>query len=249
MSRDLTLPASAGKSERPAHLPEGAWPSSASLELLKVALRRNPSVSPIIPTVERPSVNPLRRERLRVLLATKALREAAEGQVFTLSSGRTSDYYMDTKLVTQDPEGISLVAEAFYNIIQNYDVEAVGGPVQGAVPIATAVSMFSFTNGNAIPAFFIRGNAKEHGTMKFIEGPMENVHRVAIVDDVITSGRSVVDALAKIGNRHRLEVKVVVALVDRLSGGRELIEQQGWHYEHVFTIDEIRAAPAYTHRA
>src|SRR3990167_9216479 len=112
---------------------------------------------------------PVPKERLRQLLVEKAVRE---DRPFTLSSGGSTAFYVDAKMVTQDPEGVNLVADEFLAVLRRYRVTAVGGPVLGGVPIATAIAMRSYQVGTPIPAFFVRGTAKEHGTMKAIEGPV-----------------------------------------------------------------------------
>lgn len=180
-------------------------------------------------------MNRNRLERLRSLLAEKAYKEGH----FILSSGRTSSYYLDTKLVTLDPEGLDLVADAFLDRVRRYRVDAIGGPVQGAVAIAAAVAVKSFVTGDALPAFFVRSEAKSHGTMSSVEGPVQEGARVALVDDVITSGRSVVEAIKAV-NAKGLEVVVVVGLVDREEGADSLIRQYCQNYEHIFTITEVR---------
>ncbi|HEX9728540.1 MAG TPA: orotate phosphoribosyltransferase [Gemmatimonadales bacterium] len=181
-------------------------------------------------------MTPERRASLFELLETKALQQGE----YTLSAGGKSDFYFNTKMVTQDPQGLDLVADAVLSAIKAYKVDAVGGIVFGAVPIATAASLQSRLTDHPVTAFFVRHKAKEHGLRQQIEGPMDHVHRVAIVDDVVTSGRSVEDAVKAIQARG-IEIAVIVSLVDRDAGGRQLLERYA-PYAPVFERREFEAA-------
>lgn len=176
------------------------------------------------------------REALRNLLRDLAYREGN----FELSSGRTSSYYLDAKQVTFAPEGVDLVGEAFFQAIREFDVDAIGGLTLGADPIVTATCSVAFRHGARIPAFVIRKEPKKHGLQKWIEGPIPREGaRVAIVDDVVTSGRSVLDAVQVVEREAGCEVSVVVALVDRLEGGGRKIEHRGYNFRSIFTIRDL----------
>ena len=178
-----------------------------------------------------------RNQELLQLLKDFAYREGT----FKLSSGGESDYYIDAKTVTQHPRGMELIAESILEILQRYNVQAVGGPILGAVPIATAVAMLSGQRGSPLPAFFVRKTPKLHGLQKWIEGPvLSDGATVAIVDDVITSGQSVIEAVDH-ARQEGYKVAVVISLVDRESGGRKKIESRGIRYENVFSISDLRS--------
>ncbi len=177
-----------------------------------------------------------RNQELLQLLRSLAYQEGK----FELSSGGESDYYIDAKTVTQHPRGAELVAESILELLQRYKVEAVGGPILGAVPIATAVAMLSGQKGSPLPAFFVRKDVKPHGLHKWIEGRVPNGATVALVDDVITSGQSVIEAVNR-AQQAGYNVAVVIGLVDRESGGREAIESLGIKYESVFSIADLRS--------
>jgi len=171
---------------------------------------------------------PPRPQRLLELLAT---RSAQRGR-FTLSSGRTSDLYIDARLTTMSPEGLSLIGplarEALRAAAWGADVRAVGGLTLGADPVSYAVAYASALAGDDPPirAFTVRKEAKAHGTGRLIEGPFRAGDRVAVIEDVITTGSSAlraVDAIAAAGG----EVAGVLAVVDREEGGREAIEARG----------------------
>jgi len=130
------------------------------------------------------------RERLKQLLLEKSYRKG----IFTLSSGRTSDFYIDGKQTTLSAEGAYLCGKLLYNIIKenSEQIGAVGGMTLGADPLVTAVSLISYLEKTPIPAFIVRKEPKKHGTSKWIEGSIETGARVAIVDDVVTSGGSII---------------------------------------------------------
>lgn len=171
------------------------------------------------------------------LLKERAYREGR----FELSSGRTSDYYIDAKLVTLDPRGVRLVGEAFREMLKPYDVAAIGGPPLGAIPIVTAASL-----AIGVPGFIVRKDAKAYGLHKALEGPLPAAgSRMAMVEDVVTSGASVLAAVQRVEDAG-YRVAVVAALVDRLQGGRQHIEGRGYAFESVATVDEIKGVGAST---
>lgn len=171
------------------------------------------------------------------LLASRAYREGE----FTLSSGRKSSFYLDAKQVTYDPEGIRLVGAAVHTLIAPFRVQAVGGLTMGADAIVASVVFVSAERGAPIPGFIVRKEAKQHGLQKRIEGIFPPGARVAVVEDVLTSGASAlraVDAVREAGG----DVAVVVALVDRQEGGAATIEREGIPFRAVTTLAEIREA-------
>jgi orotate phosphoribosyltransferase len=175
------------------------------------------------------------RARLRDLLVSRAYQEGS----FALSSGRQSDYYVDAKQATLDPAGINLVGEVVFDLLRRYPVAAVGGLTLGADPIALAVAAFSDRQGHPIPAFIVRKEAKGHGLRKWIEGRLPEGARVAVVEDVLTSGGSALKAVDRV-REAGCQVEVVVGLLDREEGARAAIEKAGYVFESVFTISEVR---------
>ena len=164
--------------------------------------------------------------RLIELLAT---RSAKRGR-FTLSSGRESDLYIDARLTTMSPEGLTIVGPLAREALRaaGWGVQAVGGLTLGADPVSYAVAYASALAGDDPPlrAFTVRKEAKAHGTGRLIEGPFRAGDRVAVIEDVITTGGSAlraVDAVRAAGG----EVAGVLAVVDREEGGREAIEARG----------------------
>ena len=171
------------------------------------------------------------RERLKELIEKKG---KMVGQ-FCLSSGAESRYYFDLRSVTLDPEGLYLAAKEIFGRITG-QVEAVGGLTLGADPLAAAVAVISHLAGDSIPAFIVRSETKEHGTQKRIEGQIPEKARVAVVDDVLTSGGSVLraaDALEAEGHK----VGMIVVLLDRQQGGKEKITERGYDFHALFKAD------------
>jgi orotate phosphoribosyltransferase len=154
---------------------------------------------------------------LQLAFAVGAIRTGGE---FTLSSGAKSDRYFEGKLLTLHPEGACLVGKAIYHILENLEVDAVGGLVMGAIPIVTAVSVVSYQKGKPIPSFIVRETPKEHGTKRQVEGHIKPGYKVAIVDDVVTQGNSIDKAIKAVQDMGCKVVKVI-AIVDRHEGGGE----------------------------
>jgi orotate phosphoribosyltransferase len=178
------------------------------------------------------------RSTLIALLATRSTRR---GQ-FTLASGKTSDLYIDARLTTMSPEGLRLIGSLGVAVLrtEGWEVDAVGGLTLGADPIAYAISYASASTTKPLRAFTVRKQAKAHGTAKLIEGPFVPGDQVAIVEDVVTTGRSTlqaIDAVREAGGK----VVGVLALVDREEGGREAIEATGIRVVSIVRAGEITA--------
>jgi len=177
-------------------------------------------------------VNKERDERLLEIFREKAVLRGD----FTLSSGLKASYYVDGRMVTLWPEGSYLIGKKVLDILDGAGIEAVGGMTVGADPIATAVSLVSHLEGRNIPAFIVRSGVKEHGTQKVIEGPVKDWARVAIVDDVLTTGGSIIRAIEAVEAKGCSVVKVVV-LLDRQQGGADEIRRRGYDLAAIFTAD------------
>ncbi|MBI4372866.1 MAG: orotate phosphoribosyltransferase [Candidatus Omnitrophica bacterium] len=155
-----------------------------------------------------------------------------------LSSGKMSDVYFDGRKVTLHPKGITLFARAILEVIQLDSLDAVGGPSIGADPIVTAVSIFAFLDKQKeLPAFLIRKEPKQYGLQKQVEGTdLKKGMKVLIVEDVITSGKSVLNAIATVESTGA-QVVQVVCLVDRGEGGKQALEP--YPLISIFTRDEV----------
>jgi orotate phosphoribosyltransferase len=176
------------------------------------------------------------RDRLIALLREHAL---IIGDV-VLTSGQTASYYVDAKRAILRPDGFTALGELVAKRAAALGASAVGGLTMGADPVACAALAAGF-NGTA---FFVRKEAKQHGLARRIEGPpLAASDRCAVVEDVVSTGGSTVTAISALHDAG-LEICGVIAVLDRLMGGREAIEAaSGAPYVALFTIDDI-----YPHR-
>lgn len=160
--------------------------------------------------------------RLRELLLGKAYLTGD----FILTSGKQSDHYFDCKRVTLDAEGLAVASELLVEKLRAAGIGAIGGLAIGADPIVAGVVATSWRLGYPVEGFIVRKQPKEHGTSKWIEGPVGTGERVAIIDDVVTSGGSILKAISS-ARIEGLEPVVAYTIVDREEGGAEAIEAEG----------------------
>lgn len=161
------------------------------------------------------------RDELLALLIRRSFVHRPD-RPFHLSSGRTSPYYIDGKKTTLDPRGALLTGRLVFERLRGRGLQAVGGLTLGADPIALAVAMTSAQAGEPIRAFIVRKEPKGHGTDNWIEGGLDPGSTVAVVEDVVTSGRSVCLAIER-AKAAGHQVAAVVAVVDREEGGAEAV--------------------------
>jgi len=159
---------------------------------------------------------------------------------FQLSSGGTSDYYIDCRVTTLDARGAQLVGEVFLDQIreQGWEADAIGGLTMGADPIVVAVAVTSGT----VHGFLVRKAEKQHGTGQRIEGFREKGARVVIVDDVCTTGSSTVQAI-EAARDYGFEVVGVMCLVERQDAhGRPSVEKAAApaNFIAIFTATDVR---------
>ncbi|MDY6856358.1 MAG: phosphoribosyltransferase family protein [Thermodesulfobacteriota bacterium] len=154
----------------------------------------------------------------------------------TLSSGKSSEYYIDGKMVASDPGGAPLIANAIKDIIGTTQIDSVGGPTIGADFMLGALSGKGYFR-----TFIIRKTPKEHGLNKWIEGQLnENDRKIAIIDDVATTGGSILKAIEAVkGEFPRVKIIKVVVLVDREEGAKEKLKEKGYVLESVFKATEL----------
>jgi orotate phosphoribosyltransferase len=162
------------------------------------------------------------RGRLLELLRIHAF---AEREV-TLSSGARSNFYIDCKKVSLDAEGAFLVGQLYRRVIDDVapDAGAVGGLTLGADPLAAAVAIASFHAGRPLHSFIVRKEPKGHGTGQWLEtaARVDPTRPVVVLEDVVTTGASTIKAIER-ARASGLTVAAVVALVDRLEGGRDAV--------------------------
>jgi orotate phosphoribosyltransferase len=188
------------------------------------------------------SVAPARasdRERLREIVAARSFRL---GQLFRLVSGVESNIYFNMKPTMFDPEGGALMAKLVVERLARADVDAVGGLEMGAVPIVAAATMQSFLANRPMQGFFVRKKAKEHGARLRIEGLAAGEslkgRRVAVIDDVCTTGGSALQAIEEVREAGG-EVVLVLAIVDREEGADELMREHGLAFDALFRAHEF----------
>ena len=152
---------------------------------------------------------------------------------FTLSSGKKSDYYINMKKAITEPEILSTIAKLITELISDDGVDKVAGPALGAVPIATAVSLES-----EIPVLMIRKEKKGYGTSKLIEGELNSGDNVIVVEDVTTTGGSLLKAIKAIQENGGNVTRAFV-VVDRQEGAIEAFKEEGITLEPLITVDEF----------
>ncbi|AUB55962.1 orotate phosphoribosyltransferase [Methanobacterium subterraneum] len=153
---------------------------------------------------------------------------------FTLSSGRESDFYVDMKKAITDPEILSQVAKIISHIILDDEIDLVAGPALGAVPIATAVALQS-----GIPMLMIRKAQKGYGTSKLIEGELKEGNRVIVVEDVTTTGNSLLKAVRAVQDNGGVVERTFV-IVDREEGAVEHLKKEGVILEPLVSISDVK---------
>ena len=181
------------------------------------------------------------RSELAALLTDRSVRRGA----FTLASGRRSSYYVDARRTTMSGAGQRLIGRLGLEEIgrRGWQPDAVGGMTLGADPVAYAVAHAAALEGRSLDGFTVRKQPKGHGAGRQVEGPLEPGQSVVVVEDVITTGGS---ALEAIGVLEELGVRVlgVLAVVDREEGGRDRIEGAGYGLAALFGVSELLdAAP------
>jgi orotate phosphoribosyltransferase len=155
--------------------------------------------------------------------------EALKYGDFTLSSGKKSSYYFDGRRLTLDAEGSWLVGQAVFGLLKGTGVEAIGGLTLGADPMVASVALTSYREGQPVSGFIVRKEAKSHGTKQGIEGPLRQGSRVAIVDDVCTTGGSIFQAISA-AEGYGCKVEMVAAILDRREGGSEELTRRGYKF-------------------
>jgi orotate phosphoribosyltransferase len=155
----------------------------------------------------------------------------------TLTSGATAQYYVDAKRAVLRPEGFGALSELVARYASAWEATAVGGLTMGADAPACA----ALAGGADVKAFFVRKETKQHGLQRRVEGPpLEQGERCLIVEDVVTTGGSTVQAIEAVRSEGHV-VCGVVAILDRLSGGAAAIVRaaDGAPYEPLATIDDV----------
>src|SRR5262245_18318917 len=169
------------------------------------------------------------------LLQERSFRQGS----FKLASGETSDFYIDGRMTVVHSAGAALIGDVLFDRTKDLGIDAIGGLEVGAVPLATAAVISYHRHGRAMEGFWVRNKVKEHGTQKEIEGGIKPGMRASVVDDVFTKGQSALKAVEAV-RRTGCEVVIVLCVVDRLAGARELFHEHGIaNYQAIFTIHDL----------
>jgi orotate phosphoribosyltransferase len=181
------------------------------------------------------------RDRLVEIIKTRSFQS---GKEVTLASGRTSTYYFNMKPTMLDAEGAHLIATLILDAVDGLDADLIGGLEMGAVPIASAVAAVSQTYGKPIGAFFVRKQAKDHGTRSLVEGLANGESlkgkKVVIVEDVTTTGGSAIKA-AEAVRAEGADVVRVVTVVDRQEGAADAFTAAGLTLRPILTLADFKA--------
>jgi orotate phosphoribosyltransferase len=182
------------------------------------------------------------RSALHALVESKALKRGD----FTLASGKKSKYFLNCKHVTLDAQGAKLIGQGILELLERTGPlpTAVGGMSIGADPITAAVVTVAGFRDLPLRGFMVRKQVKDHGATanQYVEGPVAAGDEVVIVEDVVTTGGSSLEAIERcvaVG----LKVRGVIAIVDRLEGGRENFSARGYSCESLFTIRDFGIEP------
>jgi orotate phosphoribosyltransferase len=177
------------------------------------------------------------KERLLKLL----MKYSFEKKYVILSSGKESDFFIDCKQTILLAEGHYLVGKIFFDTIvfNNFTASVVAGVELGGCPIASAVAMESYERGCSLNALYVRKDVKNHGSKRVIEGILPKDGTVIVLlEDVVTTGTSSLKAVDKLVDNGYI-VEGVIALVDRLKGGREAIEAKNLKFVSIFTKEDF----------
>ena len=176
-----------------------------------------------------------------------AMREKLKAKIdflrgdFTLASGKKSDFYINGKTTTLRPDALNYAARLFIEMLREAKPDRVGGMTLGADALIGAITAFSFDLNMPVEGFIVRKEPKTHGASQWMEGPeLKPGQRVAIIEDVVTTGGSSIKAIDRVkATCPEVEIVGVYALVDRLDGGEAALKALGIPLHSIFTKDEL----------
>jgi len=174
------------------------------------------------------------RQALRELVREQALQFGD----FTLASGKQASFYLDCRKVTLEARGARLIGAGMLELLTDDMPPLVGGMAIGADPITASILTLAGTQDIPLRGIIVRKEAKRHGTGKFVEGPYEPGEQVVIVEDVVTTGGSSLLAIERC-EAVGLKIERVLAIIDRLEGGREAFAEKGYELTTLFTVRDF----------
>lgn len=185
--------------------------------------------------------NDSKRARLIAIIKARSFQEGAE---IKLASGKSSTFYFNMKPTMLDSEGAHLIASLILDQLDGVEADAIGGLEMGAVPIASSVAAVAHARGRKLPAFFVRKQAKEHGTRSLIEGLARDEtmagKKVVVVEDVTTTGGSAIKAAEALREAGATIVRVIT-VVDRQDGAAEAFAAAGLDFRPLLTLKDFRS--------
>ena len=161
---------------------------------------------------------------------------------FTLASGKKASFYLDCRKVTLDSRGAKLIGAGMLELLRGGMPQLVGGMAIGADPITAAILTLAGVEGVPLRGVMVRKEPKQHGTGKYVEGPFNPGEELVIVEDVVTTGGSSLLAIERC-EAAGLKVRRVLAIVDRLEGGRKAFASRGYELTTLLTIEDFGIAP------
>lgn len=174
------------------------------------------------------------RETLIDLIRERALKFGE----FRLVSGQTSSYYLDGKQITLNSFGLNQVALGLLDLLSDVEYSAIGGMSIGADPIVGGVLVAAAAADRDLNGFMVRKEAKGHGTNRYVEGPVTAGDKVIIIDDVVTTGGSAIQAAERV-TEFGCEVVMAVGIIDRLQGGAEAFERKEIPFRSLLSIRDL----------
>lgn len=176
----------------------------------------------------------MNKDQVRSELLNILKKDAFFKKKITLSSGKTSDYYLDVRRVSLSSKGIFLISEMIWDLIKGDSPTAIGGPTLGADPIVAGVCMRAHQEGGDLKGFIIRKTPKKHGRQNLIEGrELSSSDKVVIVDDVATSGSSLIYA-ADVLKKENVSIVRAVSVIDRQEGAAENLAASNIAFNSLF---------------
>lgn len=161
---------------------------------------------------------------------------------FTLASGKKASYYLDCRKLTLSSQGAVQIANGILELIGDDLPDAVGGMAIGADPITGAVITVAGLREIPLKGFIVRKEEKKHGTGQMVEGPVQPGDTAIILEDVVTSGGSSLQAIERV-EQFGMKVDRVIAIVDRLEGGAENFRNRGIQFQSLLTVNDLGIAP------
>jgi orotate phosphoribosyltransferase len=180
----------------------------------------------------------MKQELIRII-CEKSFKYSPEPS-FKLVSGKMSHFYVNCKPTTMSPRGMFLVGHLVFDAVKDLKAHGIGGLTFGADPMAIATAFVSELKATPMNAFSIRKTQKDHGIVRWIEGDMNPGQRVVIIDDVVTTGGSTIQAIER-ARSEGLEVVKAVILVDRQEGGLENLREHVTDVTAIITRDDLMA--------